>query len=373
MMSLIDSIREGLSSRADTQRLLFEWVIERIQPRAVSYEEPLMKVCECLSRLYEEQKDWSHAADTLARIDLESGMRIVDSGYKLGNCIKISRLYLQDGNIGSADVYLKKASSLLTGAGAAGQTSLLLQYQACSAMILDRKKKFTEASIKYYDLSKHLSAAEDDTATMDGHVMMSKQDALDCAIRCAILAAAGPQRSKILSLLHKDEECIKRPLFEVLDKVYLERMLLSEDVERFSVLLRTHGQSVVDSQHALTMLDVAVVQHNLEACSKLYVNITFSSLARLLHIAEERVQHIVATMIREGRLPAEIDQVKELVIFHRDTVDRSSVPQNLASSHSRVPYPTHSDGSGMTTVRHTTQVEEALRLADRALALAKSV
>jgi COP9 signalosome complex subunit 4 len=346
---MIEFMRQGVSSEMESQKRLCEYIIEKIQPRAVSYEESLMVVCEYLSRLYQEHKAWSDAADTLARIDLESGMRVVDSGYKLGNCIKISRLYLEDGNIKSADAFLKKASSLL--ASAAGQGSLLLQYQECSAMILDKKGKFTEASTKYYDLSTQLQ----DGVDVDEEVHLSKLDALECAIRCAIVAVAGPQRSKLLSTLHKDEECAKSPLFEILDKVYLQQLVLPREVKRFSTLLSKHRHARIDSQHILNVLDTAIIQHNLVACSKLYINISFLSLARLLHITQDRAQDIVATMIREGRLPAEIDQIDDLVIFHHHQDQTGEVD------------PVKNASSGMN------QVEEALLLADRALTLAKGL
>jgi len=162
------------------------------------------------------------------------------------------------------------------------------------------------------------------------------------------VAVAGPQRSKLLSTLHKDEECAKSPLFEILDKVYLGRLLLQRDVERFSTLLSKHRHALVDSQHILNVLDMAVIQHNLEACSKLYTNISFSSLARLLQITEGKAQDIVATMIREGRLPAEIDQMEDLVIFRNAEYQ----PTNTLEMN---------------------QVEEVLNLVDRALALAKGL
>lgn len=366
---MIECMRRGLGDNQtiESQKSLCEYIIQRIQPRAVSYEEPLMTVCEYLSTVYQGQQAWSAAADTLARIDVESGMRVVDSAYKLGNCIKIARLYLEDGKVESADVFLKKASSLLT-AAATGEVNLMLQYQACSAMILERREKFTEASVKYYDLSSQLGSELLAQKVSDGSfcqfsdlwkdgVGLTRQDALECAILCALVAAAGPQRSRLLSMLHKDEDCVQSPLYEILDKVYLERLLLSEDVERFSTLLKTHSHALVDSQHMLTVLDKAVIEHNLEACSTLYTNITFSSLAQLLRISPEKAEDIVATMIRESRLPAEIDQMEDMVMFHHDPV-------------SPAPTAARTLKNVVSEERRMNQIEEALRLADRALALA---
>ena len=57
------------------------------------------------------------------------------------------------------------------------------------------------------------------------------EQALASAIKCAILAAAGPQRSRLLATLYKDERCARLPaLHPFLEKVYLERMLQAAEV-----------------------------------------------------------------------------------------------------------------------------------------------
>ena len=56
------------------------------------------------------------------------------------------------------------------------------------------------------------------------------EQALQSAVRCAILAAAGPQRSRMLATLYKDERCARLALFPFLEKVYLERILQAAEV-----------------------------------------------------------------------------------------------------------------------------------------------
>lgn len=57
-----DHLRHGLCS-----------LLDRIQPRVVSYEEQVTTVREHLASLLEKEEDWSKAAQTLAGIDLDSG------------------------------------------------------------------------------------------------------------------------------------------------------------------------------------------------------------------------------------------------------------------------------------------------------------
>ena len=64
-------------------------------------------------------------------------------------------------------------------------------------------------------------------------MQVSEQDltqALEAAVTCCILAAAGPQRSRVLANLYKDERTRSLPVFPFLEKVYLERILRREEV-----------------------------------------------------------------------------------------------------------------------------------------------
>ncbi len=54
--------------------------------------------------------------------------------------------------------------------------------------------------------------------------------ALTAACTCCILAAAGPQRSRVLANLYKDERSARLPVFPFLQKVYLERILRRDEV-----------------------------------------------------------------------------------------------------------------------------------------------
>lgn len=55
-------------------------------------------------------------------------------------------------------------------------------------------------------------------------------EALGAAVVCTILAKAGPQRSRILANLYKDERTAALPTFSFMQKVYLERVLRPDEV-----------------------------------------------------------------------------------------------------------------------------------------------
>ena len=76
--------------------------------------------------------------------------------------------------------------------------------------------------MKYYDLSQIVGEAERLEALKYGRYT------LPCslrrfAIQCAILAKAGPQRSRMLAMLYKDERSSKLEIHSILEKMYAVR------------------------------------------------------------------------------------------------------------------------------------------------------
>lgn len=140
---------------------------------------------------------------------------------------------------------------------------------------MDYKRRFLEASSRYYELSQIVGERE-------------RLDALKCAVTCAILANAGPQRSRVLATLYKDERCSKIDIYDILEKMYLERVLRKPEVQKFAADLKPHQMALLSD--GSTVLDRAVIEHNLLSASKIYNNITFSELGSLLEITPEKVR-----------------------------------------------------------------------------------
>lgn len=154
---------------------------------------------------------------------------------------------------------------------------------------------------------------------------------------CAVLAPAGPNRSRILASLCRDERTVELPTFNILSKMFLDRILRAAEVKEFEGTLKTHqlakislssSDRVVASadEHAgdpsvskrtgpATVLDRAVMEHNLLASSKIYNNITFRGLGALLDLAPGAAETMARRMIEQGRLKGTIDQVERLIWF----------------------------------------------------------
>ncbi|WIA32078.1 hypothetical protein OEZ86_002929 [Tetradesmus obliquus] len=291
---------------AEVHKAVAMHALNRISPRGVSFLDQSTLIRERLAEQLEREEAWSKAAQVLAGIDLDSGVRAVEPAYKLATHIKVAMLYLEDDDPVSAETYIKKASSLIAGSK---DPVLELQYKTSYARIMDAKRRFIDAASRYYELSSI-------TTRTVGGLAVGEDDligALNNAITCTILAAAGPQRSRMLSQLYKDERSASLPVFPFLEKVYLERILRREEVEAFAATLKQHQMATLPD--GSTVLSKAVMQHNLLSASKLYNNISVAELGTLLDVQPAKAEELAADMIGEGRLQGSIDQVDGLIHF----------------------------------------------------------
>jgi len=258
-----------------------------------------------LSEVYQAEGDWNEAAKTLASISLETGTRCRTSQQKAEKYVKISELYLEDDDPVSADTFCTRAAMVMH---EVNDTPLQLRFRVCHARICDSKRKFLEAASKYTDLSQQASGgqvAESDLLQL-----------LKCAVTCAILAPAGPQRSRILAMLCKDERIRSVEHYELLQKCFLERLTRGREVKQFEETLMPHQKATLgDGQ---TVLERAMLQHNVLAASRVYKNMRLPDLASLIEVAPERAEKIAAKMIAESRLDGYIDQKSGIIHFESD-------------------------------------------------------
>lgn len=292
---------------------------------------------------------------------------------KLRIYIRIVRVLLEADDPVSADVFLKRASMVVhavpgtnvgISASAAAATDLTaaasdpyvatskdveegrllgLQYKLCQARIYDAQRRFAEAAVRFQELS-YIAEIDQEERTM----------MLSAAVTASILAPAGPLRSRILSALMRDERSASLPQAKILSKVFLDHIIRPHEVASFEKLLQPHqkaqlartgnetemlrleaesktdfsvrnGQTAEPSDSAAsgsrakagptTVLDRAMMEHNVLASSKLYMNITLAGLGSLLNLTPAGAETIVRKMIVQGRLKAEIDQVDGVLTF----------------------------------------------------------
>ncbi|KAI8802657.1 PCI domain-containing protein [Cladochytrium replicatum] len=285
-------------------------LLDLTQSRTVAFEDQISTVRERVAQILEDEEDWKEAARMLQGIPLDSGHRNISDDYKLRIYIRIVRLLIEDEDAIGAETYLNRSALLLP---TCTDKVVHLQFKGSQARILDYKRQFIQAASKYHELSYHPDMPDDD-----------KIFCLGAAMTCAVLAGAGPQRSRILATLYKDDRVRERPELKsggvvgILEKMYLDRVLRRAEVEEFERTLKPHQLAKLSD--GTTVLDRAVIEHNLLSASKLYNNITFSELGALLAIPPEQAEQIASKMVGEGRLAATIDQIDQLIFFKTATV-----------------------------------------------------
>ncbi|PYH97829.1 COP9 signalosome subunit CsnD [Aspergillus ellipticus CBS 707.79] len=294
----------------ETQISVGQHAVSLLQSRSTSVEEQDAQIRELLADAYESEGEYVAAARALQGIHIDSSQRLVSDAAKVRLWIRIVRNYLEEDDTTSAEAFLNRIKNLPS---KIEDHELKLHFKLSQARILDARRRFLDASQEYFNVS--LAAGVDES---------DRLQALAAAIRCAVLAPAGPQRSRILATLYKDDRSTSVEEFGILEKMFLDRLLNAEEVAAFAQRLAPH--QLAQTADGTTVLDKAVVEHNLVAASKLYENITTDALGAILDLkgsgdltAGEKAEAYAARMVEQGRLKGSIDQIDEIIYFDSGT------------------------------------------------------
>ncbi|VDK51023.1 unnamed protein product [Anisakis simplex] len=275
-------------------------LLATIHSRHISYEEQAAQLRFKLADIYEMEGENKQAAKTLMAIPLETGQRSYPADLKMRTYLRIAQLALEYGDAADAEAFVNRASMLQNDAK---NEQLNIMYKAQYARVLDHRRKFIEAAQRYYELS-----------LVPVLTNSEKMQALMNAVSCAILASPGIQRSRMLTALFKDERCERLPSHSVLQKMHLERLIKHDEVSEFEKSLSAHQREVHDG---CSILQRAVIEHNVIAISNIFMNISFDDLAQLLEINVKRAEKVTWQMIAEKRINGSIDQLDRVVRFKR--------------------------------------------------------
>jgi len=260
-----------------------------------------------LYRVYMGADDFLRAGAALGGAPLDApGLPLGDAERALAY-VKVAQAYLKGDDDVAADRFVRRAGELVT---RGTPFAVAAQFRACYAAVLDAKRKFHEAALRYYELStlRPPEGVELDEAEL--LAMLAK------AARAACLAPAGPARGRLMGTLYRDERArgaLDGLTFSTLERMYLERVVPPADAARFEATLPAHQRAT--TADGSTILARALVEHNLLAASRLYSSISFAALAALLGVEPAKAERVAARMVAEGRLAARLDQVDGFVDF----------------------------------------------------------
>lgn len=204
--------------------------------------------------------------------------------------------------------------------------ALILRYKSTYARVLDSNRKFSAAASRYHDLS------------LSGTDMIDSDDLLQMlgrAATCAILSS-GPQRQRVLALVYKDSRLNQLDSIQsfeghstILKKMYKHQVLKKDELVKFEASLAPHQKAVMGD--GLTIIERAVLEHNMIAVSKLYRSIYFTELGRILGVDTIKAEKIAANMIMSDVLNGTIDQVEGLLNFVTDQSEQEIWDRSIIS------------------------------------------
>lgn len=284
----------------DVQIDVGEKVTSLLQSKgAGQYEEQDTQIKLTVADAYEIIEDWRKCAQTLSTVNLESTQKSITPDEKASVWIRIVRCYLQEDDPTSAFTHLNKVKNIIFSVQNK-ETKLL--FNSSQARIYDSQRSFLDAAQAYYILSNESMVDTED-----------REASLADALKCAVLAPAGPMRGRMLAKLYKDDRASSLDDYSILEKMFLDRLLSPAEIKAFAAKLKPHH--LAKTADGSTVLDKAVLEHNLLGASKLYNNIGFDQLGELLGVDAERAEDYAAKMLEQGRLSGHIDQIDRLIFF----------------------------------------------------------
>jgi COP9 signalosome complex subunit 4 len=265
-----------------------------------------------------ERSEYREAASFLSTIRIEPAEH---SPYHLSPVevtdvfVKIAECFLHEEDYVEADIFVTKAGpSVEAITNPEEHTALILRYKSTQARVFDAHRKFLDASHRYYDLS----LVGNQTDIVDADDLL---EFLGRATTCAILAPSGPQRNRILESVHNDQRLSQLesiPHFSthasILTKMYNAQVIRRDEaLMKFEDSLAPHQKALMGD--GLTIVQRALLEHNMVAVSKIYKTIYFESLSQLLGLGMDKVEKMAAKMILDGSLHGTIDEVDGILTF----------------------------------------------------------
>ncbi|EAR91142.2 PCI-domain protein (macronuclear) [Tetrahymena thermophila SB210] len=256
-----------------------------------------------LSKVYEGMNQPYLAGQILAQVNYDSPKLQLSVKEKVDKYLSIITFFFEMEEQTAAETWISKAGNI--NYDLIDDKYYKFRYENLFAVNLDFQRKFLPAAQKYYYLSNYPDIDFEEANLL-----------LNAASQCAILGNAGPLRTRILATLYKDERIQSIPNFEMLELTYMQRIVSKEQKDKFAGSLKKHQLQIL--RENFTVLDEAILQHNITAVSQVYESITMKSLSRLVYIGRDIVEVCIQTMIEEKRINAKIDQLIDTVSFQRD-------------------------------------------------------
>jgi len=287
-------------------------VIQCTLSRQSAYEESLSCIYEKIAVKYEGNNMYKQASEEFVRLfDCINDLSNVADSHAVSKsveylsrrvdvCVRAARNLSYSDAEGANRLLLRVSDKV---ADLPAEHKSVLAYKSLYAHLFDLRHEFIRAAQKYLELIRQPKVPDN-----------CKFDCLKSCALCACLADAGPERSTVLSILFKNEMTPRLECYPILVKIQQERILRDKDIAMFENMLTEH-QKVPLPGEKMKPLEHAVMMHNLFSAANIYTSIRLSDLALLLRIGKDDAERMASNMIRQKRINARIDQVKDMLFF----------------------------------------------------------
>jgi len=270
-----------------------------------SFDEVINSLLYNISKVYQNEMEdddedaFEKAARYLGKINLDCSNPPYTAPQKCKILIHTAQLYLAEEKFREAEIFVNKCRDLIQSKDMPELTKL--KFWSSMAQVQDANQKYDLAAAGYLRLSEKIINPKESL------------EKLEQGMKCTILSPVGPQRSRLLAKFYKDERSSQLPGAKLVEKMFMERLIVKSDYEKFETTLAEHQMR--GTKEGWTLLQKAIIEHNLLATSKIYVNIALADLAVILNVDIAGTENIAANMIANGRLTGKIDQSKGLLHF----------------------------------------------------------
>jgi len=264
-----------------------------------------------VASVYEAKKMHSDSAKCLQKIRLENSTRNVSLLEKATTYVTIAENWFYEDDAVNAELFLNKATHVILDVP---DEEINMRYRYWKAKVFDSKRKFVFASQAYYELS----SKEDYKIEEE-----NKLELLKNAVTCAVLAPVGPQKSRLLTALYKDERTRNLENVDILERMFNDKVINKELTQKFEKLLEDHQRT--KGADGLTVLETAVLEHNIRVVSNIYQTISYEGLGTFLGITKDNAEKLISNMATEGRISAILDQRDEIIEFEKNEREKLGI------------------------------------------------
>ena len=219
---------------------------------------------------------------------------------KVDDYLLLTELLFEDNDAIAAQDYSHKCAHIIH---KIDNSESHFRHNVARAMLADNKRDFILATQEYFRLGLDEIAA----------IREQSDELLKLAVACCILSPAGPRKARAMALLMKEERVKSQEFYGLMEKFFHGEIIRPDDVKDFQKSLKEHQN--VENLDGYTVLKKAMIEHNIQTVSRIYMNITFKQLGNFLGITETQAEECVARMVTEKRIEAVLDQQNELVEF----------------------------------------------------------